>query len=481
MISKEAINSTVGVVDRCRTQNIRLSGLDDSILGVCIAASLNNITHTSDEVQDFAGEWVSHLDANPIFGGKGSVILTDKKGEQQLIIPVTEHTATMSKASDIIADTTLNARNVVMNVVRPNIERIMTAVETAVNDYEAYSEDFEIVDVKFPAMIWEDSIITHLLENFSGVSEFVIPRADIPTITLPNDYLPTVHTGTARVDSIIQYLLDACGLEAREVVDSIFNGNDDPGRTDDAYYADANIKILKLLVLQWLENNPVPNSGLSNGDWKLLMMRLSKAYGTESYINLKTIEENDKQNMLFLDFDYAKKAIFLNSSVYDRWLDQGGTPEVILGAALSNQLDKMNYQYTLEHKSELLSAWESEHAIRRTVAFNERIDTIRSSIFNAILNLIEELDESELQDTKQNLVRKTKELISKVDDYHLNEPAGVVTELVCDVLYSHLPAKAFLNIINTLDVENMSIDAILLESSLAYVTNWVASSIVYED
>lgn len=478
MIHDESLNAAVALVDRCRTSKLSLGALSESILGVCVQASLNNTTSNYDKLDGFDKKWQESLTADPIFGTKGGVVLTEADGEEHLYIPTCEHDATIDRAADTLSATVVNLTNFTRNTVSPTIEEVISAIENETNNIEGYSEDIEIVDVKL-SEAWESNTVKALLNRFNGgVKQY--GRDRIPAITLPNDYNPEFRTGSNSIDGIIGSILDEFDMTLVDVIGQIFNGNANAGIYDGNDYITANLNLLRAIVCQWLLDNPVEGSGIDGGTWGVLLNDLSMSYGSTAYAAYSDIMYGIEHDELFIEYDAYKRCVTLNGAVYDKWLDQGGTPEIILGAVYNNELDKIRFDYLLENGAKYTGIWGEHHALENASTVAKRNETIRTALFNALLVQIEKSESLPKNIPVFKLIEAAKKLVSSLHDYQLNDIAATVTDVVCDILYPHTHAKFFVNTINSIYTEGMTTDEVIMHARIEYLTAYVTGSITYK-
>lgn len=480
MISTESCNAIFSIIDRADKANVGFGALDQSVLGACTIASTNFTVDNYVNETGFTEAWQDSLLASPVLGLKGPVTIKTDSGEDTVIIPTSVHSKTMDDATDIIAQAATTALNHAQNVATPIISDFLDSVNDSVSGLEEFAEQYEVIDIT-PDEAWSSPVVLKALSNYDNfATPKVLKRADIPRVILSADYSPEIRTGSSGIDSLINTLLNRVSLTPSGVIDLIFNGNDDAGQYPAEYWRDQDIELLKFLTCQWLIDNPIPQSGMSGMAWSTITNQLSLAYGSLCRVILVMMERDVENDKLFYKHDMLSEKVYVNGLVYDRWLNAGGSPELIFGCLMQGDYAAITCKNMIDNSAKILGAWNAAHAALRNASRSKREANLREATFNAILSQIDSLAPENYAPgaTKATMVALAKQVITNLSNFELNKLETCSIDIVCSVLFPHTPSALLLKDLNSQLEQEVPLQDALMCVAANYITDWVISSIV---
>lgn len=480
MISNESLNAVIAIADRANKTNVALKPLEHSVLAACVTASTNHVVDNFVGDVGFSNAWQDSLQASPVFGLKNAVTVRNDDGENTIIIPTTVFAKTLDDASDIIADAARNAMNIAQNVATPLIGQLIDDVNAAMEGFEGFAEKYEIVDIT-PSEAWNNPIVVSALGNFSNfATPKVKRRSDIPRLTIPSDYAPELRTGSASVDTLVNSLLESGETTLLDVVGDIFNGNADAGVYPAYYWESCNGELLKFLVCQWLIDNPIPGSGMSGVQWSTITHELSNAYGSVCYAIGELMKADVANKKLFYKHDTITDQVFLNGTVYDQWLNAGGSPELVFGALMNGDYNAITYDSLIENANALMHVWTSTHTALSNSNREKRTANLREATFSALLQAIDNCDANYTAPgvSKADMVKCARVLVHGLSNAQLDQLETTAIDVICDVLLPHTPSKFILREVNNQLSHGVSAETAILEAVTTYISTWVSESIL---
>lgn len=480
MITTQSLNAALPIADRTVQAKVALGCLESSVLAACVTASANHVVDNYNGDTGFCEAWQESLHASPVFGVKSGITIKQDNGESTIIIPTTIHAQTMDEASTIIADAAKTAMDIALNQAIPAIGTFIDNVNSSLEIDAAFVEPYELIDVGFDK-VWDDVTVRGVLDNFSSfTSPKMMMRANIPHVQLPTDYEPEFRTASARVDQMFNELLEEAGLTFIGVIGDLFNGVGDAGAYPAQYWMNPNETLIKFLTAQWLVNNPIPGCGLSSDQWSAVTHGLSNAYGSLAYILRSMFERDIAAKKLYYYYDTVNGKVYLNNVVYDQWLDNGGSPEIIIGAVMSSDFAGLTYDNLLANSAKYMAAWTAHHTALKN-ASDAKLDAARrDAVFDALLRLVDGLGTDQLPPNanKADLVKRVKSLCAALTRYDLNNLSTTAILLVCNTAFYHTPARDILLNYNSILANGVEEQQAILDAVSDYITDWVTSSVI---
>lgn len=480
MITKSTMNAIAPMVEQANALNLQLGATDTSVLGALIQAAETPVVDSTTVQGSWEDAWLDSLNGDVFFGSTAPVVVNTDEGEV-LSVPVSIHSETMDRAAGIIANSVNGALNRARNVVKPLINELIDKVEAGITTSQIQSEPYEIVDVGVhPA--WTNSVIMGSLLRFEHYRRpEKVARADIPRIPMPADIAGYMVTGNGSVDQDIAALLKSANLTVEQVYASVFLSNDDLGGYIAEGFENRNLVLLQYLLCNALMIRPVPGSGLNSQAWELLTTKLALATGSACYFEMKAVEEDRNNNRLLYKYDLKTGRIILNSVVYDSYLEQGGTPELIYGAVLSNEIGKINPVTLLGEADRFKAAWSRYHTALRVSKSTAYFSNLKSAAYTAFCQLVEGVDPTLLHPTanKAAILDQAKQYCDTIKPYQSSNVGHICLDLVCDFLFSHTPSKYLLIRINELCEAGRSGEEAATEVVIEYVADWMASAVCF--
>lgn len=203
---------------------------------------------------------------------------------------------------------------------------------------------------------------------------------------------------------------------------------------------------------------------------------------------LKTLAAYQKAGTLIIYSSAITKTVVVFSPVYERFLQEGGTPEAVLGLMTGNQPRMLTVSgQILAQKKELEASWSSYETYYNALQANKSIEYFREFLMITLRSMITGPNIKALVEYKaENAAYETqalKLLKAYVDELKMGcmkEPRQVSLYLGAQVLFYYTDAYKILSGIQEASQANPSIDVreAALLSTVAYVADYLADQIV---
>lgn len=479
MISRETLNAVYPIVEKLDATSHLLIPSETSPIFALNDAAITPVVDMHEDETGFEEAWLESLSRSPVLGAVGANE-TETDAGTQVTINLSVYSRTLDEGAELLAMSVRNAMKHARSVASPTINNMIDLMNEYMEDVTVIPEPYEIVDVEL-APVWENPVVQNALSNHT-VSSRSLDRANIKRVVAPENLEEHLITGAVGFDQAFQTSLRNSGLTALEVFDYLFNGSSALTAMVHPFYQSRNKTVIAYLMASILMDKPVPNSGMSGFEWETLLQSMVNVLGEGCNFIYQAHQSDLDSNVLHYDTDIVNGKIYLNSAVYEKWLNEGGTPEIILGAVMNQQnnpSEVLSYSSLLGRKDILINVWNNYHASKRILEDNKRLDKIKNGLYACLIKTIDEMQNADLPDlaVKENLVTRAKEHVAEVNNHHINDMGKLCMDIACDVLFYHTPSKYLLNRISDRCEEGMSPDEAATAVMMEYITDWIASGL----
>ena len=321
------------------------------------------------------------------------------------------------------------------------------------------------------------------MESYSRGNRFTaVTRAEIPSIPVVEKLDSYISNSNAALDKAYSECLQEAGLTSQQVWESIFSGRGSIGSEADASWSKRNLVMCQFLMCSGLLNNPVPGSGLSLTAWETLMRKLCIALANLANFIWKAEKQAIEFNVLVRDFDAKSGTVYLNREVYNKFLEQGGAPELIYGAILGKSYKDLNFGTLLSEKDKLIRQWNAYHAsvqFQKEQQYTARVkEVLVKNLINATLTIKDDILPPNT--TVVALQKRAKDVVGKIQLYSTKNISELAMKVFCEVLLPHTPTYFILAHINEQLAQSPDITAEEAASNtmIEYIADWIASAII---
>lgn len=482
MINKQTVNSIAPLVGTFSGLSVGLHPVAESILSaICTASNFQMANQFHDEV-GFHEEWLESLRNSTVYGTNAPVPIHDTEGGVTKYLPAELHDKTMGEAADIVADSVVRGINYTKTVVKPALSNFLEHLDTALEVKGAVSNPFNIVPI-VPSDAWDSQVIEMALAPLI-VSQrpVIVTRNRIPSVVFDDTAINSMSSGNKRLDAALDKILADKGLGRQEIARSIFSGQGDVGSFTTYIREDGDLNLAKFILVNMLADNP-PSIRMTLSQWQDLMLSLSQAYGALCGHHMRFIEDFRSSGNLILNVQLEKLNILVDSKMYDKWLETGGTPEILMGAMLKRRtanmpmnatigdLDAQADSYSLTFSRFLTSEQHAERG-RRTIRVR---DALRKSLAATLAELnLDHMPEG----TDINVIAKAgNEFIAKLHEYQLTDFGQLGTTIVCVYIFPFTNAKEIIDRMSSYLDEGMDAKEAERLTVTGIITDWTLDGI----
>lgn len=402
------------------------------------------------------------------------------------------HDEAISSIVDVVAKTVTNNLQIARTVVNPIVSEIVTSVESRLNETEIGAVNFLSVLPVFYHSIWTSPILEGLVSKYFDSPNIDVDAKRIYPDMTPEELRKVVKTGTSRFDTEVESFVDSLGDERLlEIYSTFFKKVSAPGDVQEViklqYYSkDVNaILVLHLIARRFYNDTPegVEINLESHREFCSIMLEQT------GRMMARFLERREKQfakkdlGIIYPTTTYSNdnpswNIIEVNGDIYNDWLKDGGSPEILFGAAISD--NERNYTDLLENGEKYINVWAKQARIRQNEIKDQQFSLTISAIRQSISKLINRQAEEEMVvESKAVLHDRLQKELGELSPKSINDLYYACRRVVCRVMFAHTEAEEILCKIDEMGKRYPDIDVreAALYATIDLVTDWVAQMI----
>lgn len=326
------------------------------------------------------------------------------------------------------------------------------------------------------------------LDSFANIEPVMKLEFGLDYVTQTAEQITNLlKIGSDGYDACIASFISQVGsVQLEEVWNTVFAGQVHTAKDYDMFRADPVLGnnrnwITYLIAKQLLVNSEkapdVTGAGrLSASKYPVKLRQLLEVSGRALFIQVSQLKQLEKQGKLIVSF--IGKEVTVNENVYNRFIDDGGDVETILGAVISGQLKCLVPELNARSE-EFKNAW-SFHITRAKMDYaTSELINVRYAIGNWVRQYLMQTEDVVLVENCQLILNQLSAYLETIYKPQLKDIPVLALKVVTDVLFNHTDACSILSGVTEAMSSNDQIsreDALNL-SVTDYVANWIASQI----
>lgn len=474
MLTLEALNASKDLVAILADKGATLRPKPGSPIAEALAAT---------QIWGNAVDCLSEIDAMParLYQGNDVEIVN---GEVQEHI----HDAYMDTASAALGTALAGHVAFATTVVIPAVHELHNRLKEVMNIDENCGVRSYKVEMLTGSPLFDVPAISSKLEEFGKITpqENQVLSLDYPELN-DEELVALLKIGAEAYDTAIDEFVANEGIQlVREVWDNVFSHKSTEFKTYDEFRADRlkgqarNFATYLLATRILIGGEGVPMgtgvNGLSGNKYNMALRNLQEVAGAALYIAMEYRNQQLKVGKLIDKID--NKVVYVNKEVYDKYMDEGGDVEVILGASISG--DKKTYLEDIVAGTEKYKqAWAFQVTMAKQAAEGGLLVSVRRAIADFIRQFCRTTDDEVIRMNVNRVLDNTEEFVGRVYNPDLKDIDILAMKAVCHTLFNHTDAIEILRGVNEAMSMNADIsteDALNL-AVLNYVACWFADQI----
>lgn len=410
------------------------------------------------------------------------------------VMGVPEHDMAMEEIAPIVAQAIGAVMSIARNQVNPMVRSVVQAVEKQLDDEGAVPETPLDVVPQYHHGIWKNPVLSDMVSRYEETLQPPNNLMPLAIGTADVDLDAALKTGISDMDKDLEKLISAVGeVGLRELWDDFFAQGDRSTSLNSQLDSLGVVAPYQLILVHMLAvhfSNEVPDTegvdleafqnyvaSLRAATGRLIarrMTQLDRAIRTKRMV----IHFPDDRDIQALTNEGSRVRIVVNQMVYSRWLEDGGSPEILLGSALSDK--NTNYQGLLNDAERYKKVWVDYERMVRLARRNKTFNSLQAYVGSAIAKEINGLDLDTVPHTREQMHQDLTTHVSHMCATDVENLYETVRHILCNTIFKHTDALTILTEFDRL-ADQMDNDTDLREVAtlvaINYATDWVAGMV----
>lgn len=417
-------------------------------------------------------------------------------------------------AARSVQDSLLLARTVVNPMIREALKDVHARIDETIN---TNLNRIAIVPVKTPEALLSPAIADLVSRYDDTAFEDVEIQHIFPDLNV-EQIIDAAMTGSKSYDADLRNFLESLGSEKiRAIYQGVFssnvatdmneqdmimmvsfNRNNSPANlsyyvTYPQFYNESSkeASLLSFLLAKKFLNDVPEGIDMNISDYKAYVSHVMEQSGRVLAIYLRKQADQFKRQSLVLNYpqrnpeaiyamDNAK--IEVDGHLYEEWLRQGGSPEIILGAFVKGDLKEIDQGAALiENAESYKEAWNRFYGLLKTEQMSKVFNITVAAVRDVVSKMIATSDEN-LGLNRAESQECLASIIEGLALYDTKNVHALVRDVICDTMFPRKNVKKILTLVDHYAEENaqMPILEAAYWATMDLVVEWVASMIVVE-
>jgi len=476
MLNDSSVGASYALADRLASRGERMGAIDGTPL-----ASLLNACY----VDVPRGEGDTELQAPYVLNSRR----VDERG-------VCEHDLVMEEAASVIAETTIKNLDWARDVVVPTIDEVLAGVDKYVAERIGGLSDAVRVEPQFWPRIWDNPMLSEMVAPYADrvAAEFLPTRPVFPRAETAEESIKVMLTGIGSIDADVEALASELNSGStndltRYIYNKVFST--EQGAENEALVSDsignANTRLVEFLMARNLFMS-MPEGMTDESSYRAQMSEVMATLGRivhRALIDRGVREQSKRLNPIYptgpsTDPNYPT-IIYVDGDVYTKYfLEEGGSPEVLLGALVTDRETKI--EALLAQADRYTKAWANEQRMVAMRVENNKLDVVRNA-FAVVLREVAGKIPEELEPLDVTVQgKRIDEMLGTLAGRDMDNLYLTARHLVCTLFFPHTMAYKLLVAFDDARRVNPDLeprDAALL-ASIDILVDWVAAQITID-
>lgn len=373
-----------------------------------------------------------------------------------------DHTTIIGARIDALTPLVTGHINFIQTVVTPEVEKFDVALQSVVSHYDSQNPTslFNVIQVNEPAPLLDEDFVDFVkgyMDGNIGIPSniYSFPATDAATLT---EIMRVSSDASNR--RIIQWLGELGDdwllsiwksyFELHSVMDKPAFSGGFSGVSSLGDFDRLNVSLALFLIARGMYDNPIEGATMPLATWNQVTDQISRFAANQLQASLFGLDGIKKTNSLVTGVSDGGKTVTVFAPTYAEYLEQGGSIEDILGAAVSGR----QMTYTLDTlKSDAVdfrAIWQNYFAIGQSTLQIQAQAALRAEAKALFAATVIDISDDEVQamtaigQNAQSLIKQANLKIDSLSLTDLSDTRCVALELIAGMRYSHTPAKQFL-------------------------------------
>lgn len=311
--------------------------------------------------------------------------------EQSLFKAIDQNASDANLICTNLATKINNELILIKNKLRPFMNELATEIEKKLNETQVESEisKYQIHASDLPSVIGELELLGTITKKSRAPLDIGTSQVSIPVPAADKIVEYFVHPNSAVNISIANIVSKGTVEDLNKVWDKYLTSVSNTNENIKAMGFDLMEKINELLLLHTALLNLTKEQGTDTKTLELLNLLLNEV---NNYLSIakENVENGRKAGQLVLKLEQYRAIV--DKVLYDQFISEGNSPEVILGFILKGDsgLASLLYNEIVKHKQEYLDLWNSKVQLASFQDSNNNIKRYKTVYDIVLTNLFDQ-------------------------------------------------------------------------------------------
>lgn len=405
-----------------------------------------------------------------------------------------DHTNLIGSRIDALIPVVTGHIDYIQNVVMPSVSKFDQAMTAVVSKFENQNATsmFDLRQVVEPAPL-ADTDFLGFIQNFAdGNASVPAVISTLPALTAA-ELISVMRVSSESVNTSIRGWVAEMGEDwllsiwRDYFAATTSNASSIAGGFSNLLtmttFDRLNTSLAVFLISRGLFNEPLENAGMPLQAWATAMDNISRFAGAQVVSGLFTLKGVVNSDMLILSTQKDHRIVNVYAPVYARYLEEGGSADTLIGAALSGKQVSYSRANVLEGEEDFRAVLNNFRGMAQSSLNATALTALRNEAKALFLSETDSLeaDESDaLRGMGADKASMNKQAFAVIDGSNLeriSDTACLARELIAGIRFQHTPAKQFL--CDMLEaMEAGCVDA--REAAVVASVNYVADAMAHE-
>lgn len=382
MINQYSLNAATNAMLLAKQSNLNINTDEGSPVGILNKAtpsrSVYDSTITDEEFfQNLANETKAQ---KPAIGTGEEAVVVDSAADA-VVLRIDDHEPTLFELKGMAVQRVNGMIDFARNVVQPFVDDVIKNMQIA--PVRETAEDWNLEPVGMEASI-DNPLVRALINTVANPTVHSYIREAAP-IKVPEG-IEAPASGSRALDDLVAKLLNEKGWSVGEALKHMVEGFSLSPAAPQAPTA-AKDQVLFMVLASYYVDNPWQDSGVSSTKWENVLNGIF--YSTVSWVYqfAQDIVNRTAAGQVVYSFDSAEKVVYVCQEAFDKYLEDGGTTEALLGAIyLSDEGDpkvSLLASGIIGNIGKNTAAWERRSAVNRMKEDTDWLSTNRQALKSA--------------------------------------------------------------------------------------------------
>lgn len=335
--------------------------------------------------------------------------------------------------------------------------------------------------------IWASYVPREMAAPYEG--RYLGEKLRVLPVPEIKDWASVTLTGVPSYDPEVEKFLASCDNDyLQQIWAELFQAGTDVGKICNRSFTDAggvrggiDAALLIHLWARNLRDNPPAGLNTDLANWRMYCTNLLADAGALIMRNLRQILADNEANRFVIGAPAgrgnANARVYVLGEAYNRFLENGGSPEVVLGAYLADDIASVSVDMPREKAEAFAARYSSANAIAARSGDYTRRENLLRAVRNAVAGEIAICenplgDKGAMHELLKNAVAK---LDPKIDDIWV-----IARHLVCRSIFPHTDAESFLSTMDCCAQENpeLAVREAALLATIEHLVDWTLEQVV---